>query len=132
MRGEVCVPAFSNILLPSLSLSSFPLCTLSSLHLDLSPPTQLSSRGLDRDASFLLILAGIGEPCLPCSGTSYDPGFTDEGVCQRRLAVINMSNHRHVADVSPLVHDRTDLRGGRRRMVRDKKRDGERETERRG
>lgn len=66
-------------------------------------------RGLDGDASFLFVLPGIGEPGLTSPGTGNDTSFADQRVCQRRLAMIDVGNHRHVTDVFLFVHDVTDL-----------------------
>ena len=68
-----------------------------------------NSRGLDGDASLLLVLASVREACLSSPTPSNDASFADQGVRQRGLAVVHVGDHGHVADVGPLVHDGTDL-----------------------
>lgn len=69
----------------------------------------LNSRGFDGDASLLLILPCIGEPGLASTAARNDTSFAHQGVGQSRLSMVHMGNDGHVADVSPLIHDNTDL-----------------------
>lgn len=66
-------------------------------------------RGLDGDAALLLVLAGVGEPGLAGLGAGYDSGLRDQRVGQRRLAVVDVGDDGHVADVPLLVHHAPDL-----------------------
>lgn len=66
-------------------------------------------RRLDGDASVLLILASIGETSLAGAGSGDDTGLRHQRVRQRRLAVIDVSDDGHVADVPLLVHHPSDL-----------------------
>ena len=67
------------------------------------------SRRLDGDAALLLVLAGVREACLARLRTRDDARLADERVGQRRLAVVDVRDHGHVANVLLLVHDRSDL-----------------------
>lgn len=67
------------------------------------------SRGLDGDASVLLVLAGVGEASLPRAGAGDDTGLGHQGVRQSRLAVVDVGDDGHVPDVLLLVHHPTDL-----------------------
>ena len=69
----------------------------------------VSLRGLDCDATVLLILAGVGETGLTSASAGDDSSLGDQRVGQGGFTVINVGNDGHVADVSPLVHDLTDL-----------------------
>lgn len=66
-------------------------------------------RRLDGDASVLLVLTGVGETRLARAGSGDDTGFGDQRVRQSRLAVVDVGDDRHVADVPLLVHHPTDL-----------------------
>lgn len=66
-------------------------------------------RGFNGDAALLLVFACVCEPRLPSPCWGDDACFTHQGVCQCGLAVIHVSDHRHVPDVGLLVHDRPDL-----------------------
>lgn len=66
-------------------------------------------RRLDGDASVLLVLTGIGKTSLSRARSGDDTGFGNQRVCQCRLAVVDVSDDRHVADVPLLVHHPTDL-----------------------
>lgn len=50
---------------------------------------QRDGGGLDRNATVLLILAGVGEPGLAGLGSRNDPGALNERVGQRRLSVVD-------------------------------------------
>lgn len=66
-------------------------------------------RGLDGDAALLLVLAGVGEPGLSGLGAGDDSGLRHQRVGQRRLAVVDVGDDGHVADVPLLVHHAPDL-----------------------
>lgn len=66
-------------------------------------------RGLDSDAAFLLILTSVSEARLPGPRGGDDARLAHEGVGERGLAVVHVSDDRHVSDVGFLVHDGTDL-----------------------
>ena len=61
-------------------------------------------RGLDGDASLLLVLPGIGGPALSGLGGGDNTGLGHQGVGQGGLAVIHVGDHGHVPDVPLLVH----------------------------
>ena len=85
-------------------------CDLVSCHVTaLEWLLMINLRWLDCDTPFLFIFACVCESSFSGFGTSNDTSFTDEGVSQCGLAMIYVSNHRHVADVVLLVHDLTDL-----------------------
>ena len=69
-------------------------------------------RRLDGDAALLLVLARVGEAGLASLGRGDDARLAHERVGERRLAVVDVRNHGHVADVLLLVHERTDLVDG--------------------
>jgi hypothetical protein len=54
-------------------------------------------------------LTSIHEALVSSIGLSNDTGLADKRVSQGRLAVIDVSDHRHVANVRTLVHDHADL-----------------------
>ena len=58
---------------------------------------------LDRDAALLLILAGVGRAHVAGRRGCDDAGGGQERVGQGRLAVIDVRDHRHVADVVGLA-----------------------------
>ena len=61
-------------------------------------------RGLDGDASLLLVLPGVSGPGLTSLVGGDDTGLGHEGVGQGGLAVVHVGNHGHVPDVPLLVH----------------------------
>ena len=61
------------------------------------------------DTAFLLVFPRVCEPRLSSFRRSNDARLAHQGVRQRRLAVVNMCYHRHVANIFLLVHDLTDL-----------------------
>jgi hypothetical protein len=67
------------------------------------------ARGLDGDATFLLVLPGIRDSRFSGLRSGDDAGLGDEGIGQGRLAVIDVGDDGHVADVVLLVHDPADL-----------------------
>ena len=67
------------------------------------------SRGFNGDATILLVLSCVCKPGLTSLSSSNDTSFTDKGICQCGLAMVNMSNNRHVSDIFLVVHDLTDL-----------------------
>jgi len=69
-------------------------------------------RRLDGDAALLLILAGVGETGLTGLGSGNDTSLGHERIGQGGLAVVNVGNHGHVADVPLLVHEATDFVDG--------------------
>jgi hypothetical protein len=70
-------------------------------------------RGLDGYAPGLLIFPRVGTSGHAGLGPGNDAGFGQEGVGQGGLAVVDMGNHGHVADVEPLVHNGADLVDGK-------------------
>jgi hypothetical protein len=66
-------------------------------------------RGLDGDAAFLLILAGVCESGFACLCASNDTGLRHERVCQCGLSVVYVRNDGHVADVPLFVHHDANL-----------------------
>lgn len=66
-------------------------------------------RRLDGNATLLLVLTGISEAGLSGLSSSNDTGLGHQGVGQSRLAVIDVSDDGHVADVPLLVHHGTDF-----------------------
>lgn len=70
-------------------------------------------RRLDGDAALLLVLAGVGEAGLTGLGTGDDTGLGHERIGQRRLAVVDVRDDGHVADVPLLVHHGTDFVDGK-------------------
>lgn len=75
------------------------------------PNPQLAEylRGFDGDTSVLFVFAGVREPRLAGSRVGDDAGFGDQRVRQSGLAVVDVSDDGHVADVPLLVHHHTDL-----------------------
>ena len=67
------------------------------------------SRRLDGNTSLLFVFTCVCKSRLSRSLGGNDANLTDKGIGECRLAVIHVSDHTHVADVSPLVHDLTDL-----------------------
>ena len=65
--------------------------------------------GLDGDATLLLVFASVSEAGIASILTGNNTGLCDEGVSQRRLAVVDVSDNRHVTDGLRVVHDLTDL-----------------------
>eukprot|EP00042_Codosiga_hollandica_P038086 m.306022 g.306022 ORF g.306022 m.306022 type:complete len:541 (-) comp55303_c1_seq1:42-1664(-) len=74
---------------------------------------QRDGGGLDGDAAVLLVGASVHEAGLSSAGLGDDTSLGHQRVGQRAFAVVDVRNHRHVADVSPLVHDATDLVDGK-------------------
>ena len=82
-------------------------------HNELQHTKKAGLRGLDGDASLLLVLPGVGGPGLSGLGTGNDTGLGQQGVGQSRLAVVDVSNNTHVTNVMLLVHNGTDLVHGK-------------------
>merc|ERR1719430_1871600 len=68
-----------------------------------------NSRGFDGDAAVLFILPGVRGSSFSSLGRSNNPSLCNKRVCKSRLAVIDMSDHRHVPDVLLLVHKLPDF-----------------------
>ena len=68
--------------------------------------------GLDGNAALLLVFTSVGEAGVASSLAGNDTGFCDEGVGKGALAVVDVSNDRHVADVIRMIHDLADLIDG--------------------
>ena len=73
-------------------------------HNELQHNKKAGLRGLDGDASLLLVLPGVGGPALSGLGGGDDTGLGHQGVGQGGLAVIHVGDHGHVPDVPLLVH----------------------------
>ena len=73
-------------------------------HNELQHIEKAGLRGLDGDASLLLVLPGVGGPALSGLGGGDDTGLGHQGVGQGGLAVVHVGNHGHVPDVPLLVH----------------------------
>lgn len=67
------------------------------------------SRRLDGDASVLFVLTGVGEASLAGARVRYNTGLRHQGICQRRLSVIDVGDDGHVPDVLLLVHHNPNL-----------------------
>jgi len=67
------------------------------------------TRRFDCDAAFLLIFSCVGESRLSSFWRSDDASLAHQGVRQRRFAVVDVCNNRHVTNVLLFVHDLTDL-----------------------
>ncbi len=57
-------------------------------------------------------LTSIHEALVTSVGLGNDTGLAHERVGECRLAVVDVGNHRHVANVRTLVHDDTNLVDG--------------------
>ena len=68
--------------------------------------------GLDGNATLLLVFTSVGKAGVASSLASNNAGFCDKGVGKGALAVVDVSNDRHVADVIRRVHDLADLIDG--------------------
>jgi hypothetical protein len=68
--------------------------------------------GLDGDTSFLLVFSGIGVAGISGNFSRDDTGLADEGVGKSTLAMVDVSNNRHVSDAVLVVHDLSDLLNG--------------------
>ena len=66
-------------------------------------------RRFDGDTSLLLVLSRVCDTSFTGLGASNDTGFRDQGIGQSGLAVIDVRNNGHVADVVLFVHNGTDL-----------------------
>jgi hypothetical protein len=75
-------------------------------------PVQGDGGRLDCDASLLLVLAGVGGPRIASLRGGDNAGLREEGVGQRRLAVVDVGDDGHVTDVRRLVHQGADLFDG--------------------
>ena len=78
-------------------------------HNELQHIKKAGLRGLDGDASLLLVLPGVGGPGLTGLGAGNDTSLGQKGVGQCGLAVVDVSNNTHVTNVMLFVHDPTDL-----------------------
>jgi len=67
------------------------------------------SSGLDSDTTLLLIRTSIGVASITSLGTGNDTSLANDRVGHSGLTVIDVSNHRHVADVGLMVHHLADL-----------------------
>lgn len=68
-------------------------------------PSRCADKTYNRNAAILLVLARVRQASVTSIGHGNDTGGRNQGVRQRRLAMIDMSNNRHVPDVVLLVHD---------------------------
>ena len=68
---------------------------------------------LDGNTSLLLVLPGVGGTSLTSLGGGNNTGLGHKGVCQSRLAVVDVGNDRHVSDVFLLVHTCSDFVDGK-------------------
>mmetsp|Transcript_10291 Transcript_10291/g.15715 ORF Transcript_10291/g.15715 Transcript_10291/m.15715 type:complete len:802 (+) Transcript_10291:228-2633(+) len=59
--------------------------------------------GLDGDTTLLFVFTGIGSSGVSSSLTGNDTGLGDKGVSKGTLAVVDVSNNRHVSDLVSLV-----------------------------
>jgi len=59
--------------------------------------------GFNSDTSLLFILSGIGGSGITSSLSGNNTGFGNEGIGKGTLAVIDVSNNRHVSNVVCLV-----------------------------
>lgn len=66
-------------------------------------------RRLDADATLLFVVARVREARLARLLVGDDARLTDERVTERTLAVVQMSDHRHVSYIILLVHDAADV-----------------------
>ena len=65
--------------------------------------------GLDGDTTFLFVGTGVSSASVAGLIASNNTGFGNEGVCQGRLAVIDVSDNRHVTDLVRITHDFSNL-----------------------
>lgn len=68
-----------------------------------------NTSGLDGNTTFLFICAGVSESGGSSLFAGNDTGFANERVGQGRFTVVDVGNHRHVANVRRVVHDLSDL-----------------------
>ena len=68
-----------------------------------------NTSGLDGNTTFLFIFAGVSESGGSSLFAGNDTGFANERVGQGRFTVVDVGNHRHVANVRRVVHDLSDL-----------------------
>ena len=73
----------------------------------------LHLRGFDGNTSFLFVFSGICGSGLSSLCGSNNTSLGQQGIGQRGLAVVNVSNHGHVPDIVFPVHDATDLINGK-------------------
>ena len=64
---------------------------------------------LDGDTTLLFVGAGVGGTHISSLVTGNDTGFGDEGVCEGRLAVIDVGDDGHVTDLIRFTHDFSNL-----------------------
>mmetsp|Transcript_25555 Transcript_25555/g.37753 ORF Transcript_25555/g.37753 Transcript_25555/m.37753 type:complete len:234 (+) Transcript_25555:2125-2826(+) len=107
--NEIRVLADFDIRHTVLSENLLSLNNLTGLHVVLKKHTDTS--GLDGDTSLLLICTCIRVSRSTCMSGRDDTSLTDERISQSRLAVIDVSDHRHVSDVVLVVHDGPHLIG---------------------
>jgi len=65
--------------------------------------------GLDSDTTFLFVGTGVSGAGVAGLIASNNTGFGNERVCQGRLAVIDVSDNRHVTDLFRVSHDFSNL-----------------------
>jgi hypothetical protein len=70
---------------------------------------QRDTSRLDGNGTVLLVLTGIHDTTVTGILRLDDTSGSDEGISQRRLSVINMSNNGHVTDVLGLAHNLADV-----------------------
>ena len=68
--------------------------------------------GLDGDPAVLLVLPGVQQALVPGLLYRDDPGGRDQGVGEGGLAVVDVRDDGHVADLGGAVHDVADLIDG--------------------
>ena len=66
-------------------------------------------RGLDGDAADLLVLARVGGPLAARLLDRHEAGLAEQRVGERRLAVVDVRDHRHVAHVVLPRHEHAAL-----------------------
>lgn len=66
-------------------------------------------RGFDCNTSFLFVFSSVCSSGFTSFGWGNDTGFGQKRISQRRFAVIDVSNNRHVSDIVLFVHNGTDL-----------------------
>ena len=64
---------------------------------------------LDGDATLLLVSTSIGKAGITSRFAGNDTGFSNEGVREGGLSVVDVGNDRHVTDLVCVVHDLSDL-----------------------
>ncbi|GIX64180.1 uncharacterized protein BcabD6B2_36150 [Babesia caballi] len=68
-----------------------------------------NTRGLDGDATLLLVRAGVGETRITGVFRGDNAGLGDKRIREGTLAVVDVRNHGHIPDVLGVTHDLTDL-----------------------